>query len=61
MVDVHRDDTDIKIEKLKSVNSKLMSKMKEINIVLEKTIEKAKHNKIVKINKQGSTNVKLDA
>lgn len=37
----NRDETEIKIEKLKVVNQKLMNKMKELNIVLEKTLEKA--------------------
>ena len=36
-----RDETEIKIDKLKVINGKLMAKMKELNIVLEKTLEKA--------------------
>ena len=38
-----------------------MAKMKELNIVLEKTLEKANQKKLAKISKEGSANVKIDA
>ena len=40
-----KDETDQKIDKLKGINSKLTSKMKELNIVLEKALEKANQKK----------------
>ena len=43
-----KDENDIKIEKLASINSKLMNKMKELTTVLEKTLEKANTKKLAK-------------
>lgn len=36
-----KDETDHKIDKLQNINNKLMSKMKELNVVLENTLDKA--------------------
>ena len=55
-----KDDNDIKIEKLKGINSKLMIKIKELNTVLEKTLEKANQKKMAKMNKEIHV-VKVDA
>ena len=49
---------DLKINQLKTTNQKLMNKMKELNIVLEKTLEKANQRKLAKINKEGNTKTK---
>tara|TARA_B110000305_G_C19184506_1_gene513590 strand:+ start:204 stop:371 length:168 start_codon:yes stop_codon:yes gene_type:complete len=35
-----KDENDAKIDKLKGINLKLMAKMKELNMVLERTLEK---------------------
>ena len=47
-----KDETDQKIDKLRGINGKLMNKMKELNTVLEKTLEKANNKKIAKMNKE---------
>ena len=47
-----KDETDAKIEKLRGINSKLMNKMKELNVVLEKTLEKANNRKMAKAGKE---------
>jgi len=46
-----KDENDIKIEKLKGINTKLMTKMKELNNVLERTLEKANQKKLAKMNR----------
>ena len=40
----------VRIEKLKGINVKLRSKLKELNIILEKTLEKANTRKLMKMN-----------
>lgn len=44
----------MRIEKLKSINLKLRTKLKELNSLLEKTLEKANTRKIYKINNQAN-------
>lgn len=46
-----RNPQDVKIDKLQQINGKLTSKMKELNSVLEKTLEKANTKKMAKMNK----------
>ena len=36
------------------MNAKLMGKMKDLNVVLERTLEKANQRKLAKINKEGN-------
>jgi len=43
-----KDENDHKIDKYKGINSKLTNKMKELNNVLEKTLEKANAKKQAK-------------
>jgi len=59
VVPTKKDETDHKIEKLQNINSKLMSKMKELNVVLENTLDKANNKKIAKMNKETNA-VKTD-
>lgn len=40
----------LRIDKLKGINMKLRTKLKELNSLLEKTLEKANSRKIYKIN-----------
>lgn len=40
------------------MNSKLMGKMKELNIVLEKSLEKANNKKLAKLNKDGNLRIR---
>lgn len=54
----NRDDVDNRITGLKTLNSKLMSRMKELNIVLERTLERANQRKQAKINKEGNQRTK---
>ena len=55
-----KDESDLKIEKLKGINTKLMSKMKELNGVLERTLEKANQKKLAKMGKEVNV-IKTDA
>ena len=50
----------MKIDKLKGINAKLMGKMKELNNVLEKTLEKANQKKLAKMNKEANVVQKTD-
>ena len=50
----------MKIDKLKGINAKLMGKMKELNNVLEKTLEKANQKKLAKLNKEANVVQKTD-
>ena len=50
----------MKIDKLKGINAKLMGKMKELNNVLEKTLEKANQKKLAKMNKEANVVHKTD-
>ena len=52
------DETDVKINQLKNMNSKLVSKMKELNIVLERTLEKANARNISKLNRDSTSQAK---
>ena len=45
---VQKDENDHKIDKYRGINTKLTSKMKELNSVLEKTLEKANSKKQAK-------------
>lgn len=42
------------------MNTKLMTKMKELNIVLEKTLERANQKKLARINKEGGNSKSKD-
>lgn len=55
-----KDESDLKIDKLKGINTKLMSKMKELNGVLERTLEKANQKKAAKMGKEVNV-IKTDA
>ena len=55
-----KDESDLKIEKLKGINTKLMSKMKELNGVLERTLEKANQIKSAVTGKEVNV-IKTDA
>lgn len=55
-----KDESDLKIDKLKGINTKLMSKMKELNGVLERTLEKANQKKLAKMGKEVHV-IKTDA
>jgi hypothetical protein len=46
--EISKDDKDVKIDKLKQVNLKLRQRLKELNVQLEKTIEKANSRKVQK-------------
>lgn len=46
-----KDENDHKIDKLRGINTKLTNKMKELNSVLEKTLEKANTKKLANMNK----------
>lgn len=54
-----KDETDHKIERLQHVNHKLMNKMKELNLVLENTLDRANTRKMAKMNKEANV-VKQD-
>ena len=43
-----KDEREVKIDKLKHVNLKLRQRLKELNVQLEKTIEKANSRKVQK-------------
>jgi len=47
-----KDEKDMQVEKLKNINLKLRSKLKDLNVLLEKTLEKANSRKIYKLNQQ---------
>ena len=44
-----QDEVDKRINELKTMNTKLMGKMKELNIVLERSLEKANQKKLAKM------------
>ena len=44
----------VKIDKLKNINFKLRNKLKELNVLLEKTLEKANTRKLYKMNAGGN-------
>ncbi len=46
--DPGKDEKDFKIDKLKQVNLKLRQRLKDLNVQLEKTIEKANSRKVQK-------------
>jgi hypothetical protein len=50
---------DIKIDKMYQINQKLMTKMKEMNLLLENTLESANNKKLAKMNKESNV-VKTD-
>ena len=43
-----KDERDVKIDKLKQVNLKLRQRLKDLNVQLEKTIDKANSRKVQK-------------
>jgi hypothetical protein len=49
----------LRIDKLKGINVKLRTKLKELNSLLEKTLEKANTRKLYKMN-QGNANKQQD-
>lgn len=49
-----KDETDHKIERLQHINHKLMNKMKELNLVLENTLDRANTRKMAKMNKEAN-------
>lgn len=53
-----QDEVDIRINQLKNMNGKLMGKMKELNIVLERALEKANQKKLAKLNKDGNSRIR---
>lgn len=55
-----RNDGDAKVEKLQNMNSKLTKKMKQLNQVLEITLDKANTKKQAKLNKEQHV-IKSDA
>ena len=52
LVGPKKDETDQKIERLQNINHKLMNKMKELNLVLENTLDRANTRKMAKISKE---------
>ena len=54
-----KDEMDSKIEKMYQINQKLMTKMKEMNLLLENTLESANNKKLAKMNKESNI-VKTD-
>jgi hypothetical protein len=45
-----KDEKDLQIDRLRGINEKLRQKLKDLNGVLERTLEKANNRKIYKIN-----------
>lgn len=47
-----RDEKDVQIDKLKGINQKLRNKIKELNTIVEKAIEKANQKKLSMVKRE---------
>eukprot|EP00349_Pseudokeronopsis_sp_Brazil_P005172 CAMPEP_0202968238 /NCGR_PEP_ID=MMETSP1396-20130829/13474_1 /ASSEMBLY_ACC=CAM_ASM_000872 /TAXON_ID= /ORGANISM="Pseudokeronopsis sp., Strain Brazil" /LENGTH=75 /DNA_ID=CAMNT_0049694335 /DNA_START=44 /DNA_END=271 /DNA_ORIENTATION=+ len=55
-----RDEKDVQIDKLKHVNAKLRGRIKELNLVVEKAIEKANSKRIISQKHKYETDMDVD-